>query len=69
MSSAGIAAPDEPRDNNHENPDLDAVRHQLDLIIEKQRSGPIGNLKLWCDMATNVVRDPADVGEAMEIAA
>lgn len=41
--------------------DLDAVRHRLDVIVEKQRSGPIGTIELWCDMASNVVRDPADL--------
>ena len=40
--------------------DLDAVANRLELIIEKQRSGPIGTIDLWCDMASNVVRDPAE---------
>jgi replicative DNA helicase len=48
--------------------DLGAVAQRLELIIEKQRSGPIGTIDLWCDMASNVVRDPDDVGE-MERAA
>jgi replicative DNA helicase len=48
--------------------ELDAVAHRLELIIEKQRSGPIGTIDLWCDMAANVVRDPADQRE-MEMAA
>jgi replicative DNA helicase len=38
--------------------DLEAAQNRLELIIEKQRSGPIGTIELWCDMAANVVRDP-----------
>ena len=48
--------------------DLSKVANQLELIIEKQRSGPIGTIDLWCDMASNVVRDPAELHE-MERAA
>ncbi len=48
--------------------DLTKVANQLELIIEKQRSGPIGTIDLWCDMASNVVRDPAEL-QNMEIAA
>jgi replicative DNA helicase len=42
--------------------DLEAVAHSLELIVEKQRSGPIGTIKLCCNMAANVVRDPTDCG-------
>jgi replicative DNA helicase len=49
--------------------DLEAVSNRLELIIEKQRSGPIGTIDLWCNMAANVVRDPADVGIDMGMAA
>lgn len=42
--------------------DLDAVRDKLEVIIEKQRSGPIGTVELFCAMAANVVRDPSDLG-------
>ena len=49
--------------------ELNAVRHSLEVIIEKQRSGPIGTIKLWCDMASNVVRDPAEISDGMEMAA
>lgn len=49
--------------------DLETVAHRLELIIEKQRSGPIGTLDLWCKMAANVVRDPADIGVDMGMAA
>lgn len=40
--------------------DLDAVKDKLEVIIEKQRSGPIGTVDLFCDVAANVVRDPSD---------
>lgn len=40
--------------------DLEAVQGKLEVIIEKQRSGPIGTVDLFCDVAANVVRDPAD---------
>ena len=49
--------------------DLEAVQNRLELIIEKQRSGPIGTIDLWCDMASNVVRDPAEVDTSMGMAA
>jgi replicative DNA helicase len=48
--------------------ELASNQNQLELIIEKQRSGPIGTIELWCDMAANVVRDPAEVS-SMELAA
>ena len=38
------------------------------LLIEKQRSGPIGPITLWCDMAANKVSDPNQFNE-MEQAA
>ena len=49
----------------HSNPAKEADRMaraeqttgKLELIIEKQRSGPIGTVELWCDIACNVVRD------------
>jgi len=41
--------------------DLHAVRNQLEVIIEKQRSGPIGTIDLYVDIAANVVRDLGDV--------
>jgi replicative DNA helicase len=49
--------------------DLEAVQNRLELIIEKQRSGPIGTINLWCDMAANVVRDPADIDVDVGMAA
>jgi replicative DNA helicase len=48
---------------------LGAVANRLELIIEKQRSGPIGTIDLWCNMATNVVRDPGEVDAGMGMAA
>jgi replicative DNA helicase len=41
--------------------DLQAVENVFEIIIEKQRNGPIGTIELWCDMANNVIRDRADV--------
>jgi replicative DNA helicase len=58
------AGPEDRRSAEFEN-----VSHRLELIIEKQRSGPIGTIDLWCNMAANVVRDPADVGIDMGMAA
>ena len=48
--------------------EFDAVKNKMELLIEKQRSGPIGTIDLWCDMAANVVRDPNQFNE-MEQAA
>ena len=40
-----------------------ACKHDLELLIAKNRSGPICNLKAFVDVACNVVRDlPADDG-------
>lgn len=33
------------------------VEHRLDCIIEKQRSGPVGVVRLFCDIGSNAVRD------------
>lgn len=39
---------------------LNKVKNQLDIIIEKQRQGPIGTVRVFCDIASNAVRDLAD---------
>lgn len=39
---------------------LHEVRNRLDVIVEKQRSGGIGTVELFCDMASNVVRDRSE---------
>lgn len=33
------------------------AEHRMELIVAKHRQGPPGTVRLWCDMATNVVRD------------
>lgn len=38
---------------------LHATEHQMEFIIAKNRHGPVGIARLWCDMATNSVRDEA----------
>lgn len=46
---------------NPKNPDEDfraeQVRHELDVLVEKNRAGECGTVKLWCDVATSSVRD------------
>jgi len=37
---------------------LDA-EHQLEILVSKNRQGTVGTSKLWCQMATNSVRDVA----------
>lgn len=39
---------------------LRACQNRLDLIIEKQRSGSVGTLELYCDIANNAVHDLED---------
>ena len=41
--------------------DVHEGKSKLELIIEKQRSGPIGTVELFCDVAANVVRDLSEV--------
>ena len=48
--------------------ELEAVNNKMELLIEKQHSGPIGTINLWCDMAANKVFDPNQFNE-MEQAA
>jgi replicative DNA helicase len=33
------------------------VEHRLDCVIEKQRSGPVGTVRLHCDIGSNAIRD------------
>lgn len=33
------------------------IEHRLEVSIEKQRSGPVGTIRLHCDIASNAVRD------------
>ena len=37
--------------------DLDACRNTLEILIAKNRNGPTSAVSLYCDMASNVVRD------------
>jgi replicative DNA helicase len=41
--------------------DLMRCQNRMELIIAKQRSGPIGTVDLWVNMGCNVVRDPREV--------
>ena len=50
--------------------DIAQVHDRLDAIIAKQRSGPLGTVRLFCDIGCNAIRDAhgemdgsADVGE------
>jgi replicative DNA helicase len=38
------------------------VEHEIELLIHKNRSGPICNLKAFVDIACNVIRDLPDQG-------
>ncbi len=33
------------------------VHNRLEAIVEKQRAGPVGSVKLFCDIACNAIRD------------
>lgn len=37
--------------------------NELQLIVEKQRMGPIGSIKVFCDIASNAIRDAGYVRE------
>ncbi len=39
---------------------MDRCRGKLDLIVAKQRMGPVGTVKLECDLATNSIWDMLD---------
>lgn len=36
---------------------LDEVRNDMEILVEKNRAGECGTVKLWCDVATCSVRD------------
>jgi len=36
------------------------AKDQLEAIVAKQRNGPTGTVKLFCDIACNAVRDLGD---------
>lgn len=42
---------------------LAACSHSLEFILAKQRSGPIGTVDLWADMASNVILDRSEAPE------
>ncbi len=41
--------------------DLMRYKNRMELILAKQRSGPISTVNLSCDMGSNVIRDPNEV--------
>lgn len=45
--------------NDFERAEAVGVRHDLELLVHKNRAGPICNLRAWTDVASNVVRDVA----------
>jgi replicative DNA helicase len=50
-------------DNNREADriaDLMRCQNRMELIIAKQRSGPIGTVDLWVNMGCNKVLDPSE---------
>lgn len=48
--------------------DLAECDNKLELIIAKQRNGPVGNINLFCDIGSNVIRD-VDGSHLSEVAA
>jgi replicative DNA helicase len=46
--------------------EMGLVHNRLDLIIEKQRAGPVGTTRLFIDIASNAVRDEfSDMGDSL----
>ncbi|HVN82287.1 MAG TPA: DnaB-like helicase C-terminal domain-containing protein [Terriglobia bacterium] len=37
--------------------DMERCLNQMHMIVEKNRSGPIGTVKVFCDVASNAIRD------------
>lgn len=37
--------------------EMEKIKHRLDAAIEKQRSGPVGTVRLFCEISCNAVRD------------
>lgn len=37
--------------------EMNKIEHRLDVSVEKQRSGPVGTVRLHCDVACNAIRD------------
>jgi len=37
--------------------ELERRKHELEVIVAKQRNGAVGTVKLWCDMQSNVITD------------
>lgn len=59
----------DPRAEDQRLAELAQSSNNLELIVEKQRSGPIGTVNLWCDVASNVVRDLSERPSRLEAAA
>jgi hypothetical protein len=36
---------------------MERCLNEKQMIVEKQRSGPIGTVKVFCDVASNAIRD------------
>ncbi len=50
--------------------ELESCHNELQCLVEKQRSGPVGTVKLFCDIGANAIRDLSnnlspDLGEMM----
>jgi replicative DNA helicase len=48
---------DEPGKERVRRADLERKKNLLEINVAKQRNGPNGIVGVWCDMASNVVRD------------
>ncbi len=43
--------------------ELAHCRDRLDLLVAKNRQGPIASVDVWCDLPCNVIRDPRELHE------